>query len=105
MWQNKIFGYRLSKSDNDEWDICWVDAGLSHERLMKMKAYQRINHFPGMNGIARKNLLARNLMKMQSKFPKEYDFFPKTWVLPAEALDFKSQFSIGKMKKKNPTFI
>ena len=21
MWQNKVFGYRLSKSDNDDWDI------------------------------------------------------------------------------------
>ena len=58
-----------------------------------------------MFGIARKNLLARNLMKMQAKFPTEYDFFPETWVLPAEALDFKSQFPIGKRKKKGPTFI
>jgi len=46
-------------------------------------------------------------MKMQAKFPKEYDFFPKTWVLPAEMLDFKSQFGTGKkMKNHNkPTFI
>lgn len=101
----KVFGYKLCTNDNDDWDICWVDCGISHERLMKMKSYQRINHFPGMYGLARKNLLARNLMKMYAKFPEEYDFFPKTWVLPAETLDFKSQFAIGKNKKKNPTFI
>ena len=72
-----------------------------------MKSYQRINHFPGMYAIARKNLLARNLMKMQAKFPEEYNFFPKTWVLPTEMLDFKSQFPSGKTKRKytNPTFI
>ncbi|CAI2370392.1 unnamed protein product [Moneuplotes crassus] len=103
----KIFGYRLSKSDSDEWDICWLDAGISHERLFKMKAFQRINHFPGMYAIARKNLLARNLMKMQDKFPNEYDFFPKTWSLPAEMCDFKLQFQNANNKRKanNPTFI
>lgn len=74
---------------------------------MKMKPYQRINHFPGMYAIARKNLLARNLMKMQAKFPQEYNFFPKTWTLPAEMLDFKSQFPVGKNKRasNNQTFI
>ncbi|CAI2383004.1 unnamed protein product [Moneuplotes crassus] len=103
----KIFGYRLSRSDNNTWDICWIDAGISHERLLKMKPFQRINHFPGMYAIARKNLLARNLMKMQTKFPNEYDFFPKTWSLPAEMCDFKLQFSTGNNKKKvnNPIFI
>lgn len=101
----KVFDYRLCRNDNEDWDICWIDSGISHEKLMKMKPYQRINHFPGMFGIARKNLLARNLMKMQSKFPKDYNFFPETWVLPAETLDFKSQFPIGKKSKKGPTFI
>jgi tubulin polyglutamylase TTLL6/13 len=103
----KKFGYRLNKNENSDSDICWIDAGISYEKLMKMKQYQRINHFPGMYAIARKNLLARNLMKMQSKFPLEYDFFPKTWTLPAEMLDFKSQFPVGKSKRpiNKPTFI
>ena len=56
-----------------------------------------------MYSLARKNLLARNLMKMHAKFPQEYDFFPKTWVLPAEMCDFKAQFNNG--KNKNQTFI
>lgn len=42
---------------------------------------------------------------MQNKFPIEYNFFPDTWVLPAEALDFKSQFPVGKAKKKTDAFI
>ena len=34
--------------------------------------------------IARKTFLAKNLKKMRKLFNKEYDFFPKTWVIPNE---------------------
>jgi tubulin polyglutamylase TTLL6/13 len=47
-----------------------------------MQTYQRVNHFAGMQVIARKNLLAKNLQAMQRKSPEEYDFFPPTWILP-----------------------
>lgn len=46
--------------------------------------FQKINHFPGMSEICRKDLLARNLNRMNKMFPKEYNIFPKTWCLPAE---------------------
>ena len=66
-----------------------------------MQPYQKINHFPSMHSIARKNHLGRNLMRMRKEFPDSYSFFPPTWLLPAEYGDFKNQFS--KIKKK--TFI
>ena len=62
----------------------------------------RLNHFPGMHSICRKTGLARNLSRMQAVFPKEYYFFPKTWVLPCDFSDFKSQFDKRKGAK---TFI
>lgn len=43
-----------------------------------------VNFFPGIGEISRKDLLARNLARMQKHFPDDYDFFPKTWWLPAE---------------------
>jgi len=59
--------------------------------------------------VCRKNFLARNLMKMLRFFPEEYDFFPQTWLLPSEALEFRNQFQItnGKQVKKvkNKTYI
>jgi len=95
-----LFNYRLSKaaceqtdllSDQNEadWDIFWTDCGVQPEKLYKMKPYQRINHFPGMFMLSRKNNLARNLMKMQKEFPKDYNFFPKTYLLPAEYGELK----------------
>ncbi|XP_040349560.1 tubulin polyglutamylase TTLL13 isoform X3 [Herpailurus yagouaroundi] len=53
-----------------------------------MKA--KINHFPGMTEICRKDLLARNLNRMQKLYPTEYNIFPRTWCLPADYGDFQS---------------
>lgn len=66
-----------------------------------MKRYQKINHFPGMLEICRKDLLARNLNRMLRLFPKDYNFFPKTWCLPA---DLGEVLSYSRLRK-NKTFI
>ena len=49
---------------NDEWDLLWTDGTVQVDKLYRMKPYQRINHFPGMYALARKNHLARNLQRM-----------------------------------------
>jgi tubulin polyglutamylase TTLL6/13 len=56
--------------------------------------------------LARKNYLGKALMKMKKIFNKAYNFFPKTWMLPSDLSDFRSQFQqIGKEKKKIKTYI
>ena len=55
-----------------------------------------------MYQLSRKNNLSKNLMRMYKIFPNEYNFFPKTWVLPQEMNDFRQQFN---KKKNNKTFI
>lgn len=32
-------------------------------------------------------------MRMSKQFPDEYNFFPKTWVLPNESNDFRNYFT------------
>jgi tubulin polyglutamylase TTLL6/13 len=54
-----------------------------------MKLFQKINHFPGMFNLSRKNYLARHLVRMTRNFPQQYAFYPKTWVLPAEHNDLR----------------
>jgi len=86
--------WRLStKTSEDNWDLCWIDTGMTPERLLRMKPYQKINHFPGMYTLARKNTLAVNLSLMRKAFPQHYSFFPPSWVLPAEARLLRAQFN------------
>ena len=98
----QTFNWSLSYYRNDpDCDIYWTDGSIPPSKLAQMQAYQKVNHFPGMYMLARKNHLARNLGKMKKVLPEEYDFFPNTWVLPKELAELKA------FAQKNPkvTFI
>ena len=99
----------ISKSDpwapGVDWDIQWSDVAPALDRFPKIKAYQRINHFPGMFNIARKNYLARNLKKMKKQFPNDYKFFPKTWLLPYEMAELKAVQASYQKKGSKINFI
>ena len=60
---------RLVTTDDDRCNIYWIDASVITERLGRLEPWQRINHFPGMSNIARKNRLAQNLGTMRRRFP------------------------------------
>jgi tubulin polyglutamylase TTLL6/13 len=81
--------YKLCEDQNLDWDLYWADTGLQPQIVQKMQSYQRINHYPGMASLAHKHNLSRNLKRMQKVFNKEYEFFPKTWILPSDQSDFK----------------
>uniref|UniRef100_A0A7S3G977 Tubulin--tyrosine ligase-like protein 9 n=1 Tax=Palpitomonas bilix TaxID=652834 RepID=A0A7S3G977_9EUKA len=84
----EVKGYKATE-DEEKWDLYWIDTSVSAERVMRMKTYQKINHFPGMFEISRKVNLARNLRRLQEHFPQEYSFFPQTFLLPYEFNAFK----------------
>ncbi len=69
-----------------------------------MHLFQKINHYPGIHILARKNLLGLNLMSLRAKLPEEYDFFPLTWMLPMQYAEFRNYFE-NKPQGKTRTFI
>uniref|UniRef100_A0A8C0DR73 Tubulin tyrosine ligase like 6 n=1 Tax=Balaenoptera musculus TaxID=9771 RepID=A0A8C0DR73_BALMU len=87
--------------ENDDWTLYWTDYSVSLERVMEIKSYQKINHFPGMTEICRKDLLARNMSRMLKIFPKDFHFFPRTWCLPADWGDLQNY----SRSRKNKTYI
>ena len=91
----KMLNYKLTSEPEVEWDVFWTDNAVQPETLARMQPFQKINHFPGMYSLARKNHLGRHLMRMKKAFPKNYKFFPQTYLLPAEYSEFKNQFSSG----------
>ncbi|XP_071484715.1 uncharacterized protein [Diadema antillarum] len=94
------FGMKEVGEDED-WTLYWTDWTVALERVMEMKKYQKVNHFPGMTEICRKDLLARNMTRLLKLFPKDYAIFPRTWVLPADYGDYQAFCRT----KKNKTYI
>ena len=71
---------------------------------MALGRLQKLNHFPGMLDLVRKAGTARNLNKMLKACPgKEYKFFPRTFMLPADYTELKKEF--GGARRCNKTFI
>jgi tubulin polyglutamylase TTLL6/13 len=50
----------------------WADVAPGLNYWKELKPFQKINHFPGMYQIAKKNHLARNLNKMQKMFNPDF---------------------------------
>jgi tubulin polyglutamylase TTLL6/13 len=85
-------------------DVLWNDGTCHQDVLGRLKPFQKLNHFPGLFTIARKNFLAANLKKMRKQFPDHYDFFPKTYCLPYEKNLVFKEFE-DKQKKGGRIFI
>lgn len=85
----------------NDWDLYWCDGGITMRFFQQMRLHQVVNHFPGMNMITRKDTLAQSLKKLQKQEGNEdeYDFFPRTWILPNEAYDL-NEFAQEMRQKK-----
>lgn len=85
-------------------DIYW--HGVSFHDNENIVSGQ-VNKFPGMIEMLRKINLSRAVRTMQELFPEEYDFYPRSWILPEEYQQFTTQIRMVKENDAtvNPTFI
>ncbi|XP_075244954.1 tubulin polyglutamylase TTLL7-like [Convolutriloba macropyga] len=101
-------GFACVRDERDDPNclLYWSDLAVPNERISEMKPYQKINHFPGMGEVCRKDALARNMMKIQKFFPNDYDFVPKTWNMPLDGNSFLNYVKeSGKKRRRIKTFI
>jgi tubulin polyglutamylase TTLL6/13 len=85
--------------------VLWTDDMIEPDTLIKMHFFQKISHFPGIYVIARKNLLGLSLTEMKKKFPEDYNFFPKTWLLPTDFSDFRQEVENCEANNQNKCYI
>ncbi|XP_016358297.1 tubulin polyglutamylase TTLL11 [Sinocyclocheilus anshuiensis] len=74
-------------------DIYWHGVSFhDNENIMS----GQVNKFPGMIEMLRKINLSRAVRTMQELFPEEYNFYPRSWILPEEYQLFSSQIRLLK---------
>eukprot|EP00747_Dinoflagellata_sp_TGD_P030040 gnl/TRDRNA2_/TRDRNA2_134354_c0_seq1.p1 gnl/TRDRNA2_/TRDRNA2_134354_c0~~gnl/TRDRNA2_/TRDRNA2_134354_c0_seq1.p1 ORF type:complete len:632 (-),score=119.51 gnl/TRDRNA2_/TRDRNA2_134354_c0_seq1:28-1923(-) len=80
----------------NQWDVAWSDTPVALFKEIStatVRAHQRLNHFPLMQLLCRKDLLAitmRELMKAlkASGIKGSFHFMPQTWVFPSDTQSF-----------------
>ncbi|XP_060066015.1 tubulin polyglutamylase TTLL11-like [Ylistrum balloti] len=103
----KELGFRefpFGRRENLTCDIHWHACNFDENPEVYNGA---VNKFPGMGDICSKMSLFRSLDTMKELFPAEYDFYPRTWYLPAQYLEFSAELRKlhEKRVKPKPTFI
>ncbi|XP_027754169.1 tubulin polyglutamylase TTLL7 isoform X2 [Empidonax traillii] len=101
----KEMGFKKAPDEDETANLIWSDCAVQQEKIAELQNYQRINHFPGMGEICRKDFLARNMTKMIKSQPQEYSFIPRTWIFPAEYTQFQNYVKELKKKRRQKTFI
>ncbi|XP_061548412.1 tubulin polyglutamylase TTLL4 isoform X2 [Phycodurus eques] len=87
-----------TKKSND-WLGCWGHH-MKSSCFRTLQEHQKLNHFPGTFQIGRKDRLWKNLSKMACRFGKhEFNFFPRTFVLPQDILQLRKAWKDGSRQK------
>ncbi|XP_030642688.1 tubulin monoglutamylase TTLL4 [Chanos chanos] len=91
--------FKATKKSYD-WLGCWGHH-MKSPGFKAIREYQKLNHFPGSFQIGRKDRLWRNLSKMQARFGKrEFNFFPRTFVLPQDIKLLRKAWEDGGNRQK-----
>eukprot|EP00730_Choanoeca_flexa_P013610 TRINITY_DN5516_c0_g1_i1.p1 TRINITY_DN5516_c0_g1~~TRINITY_DN5516_c0_g1_i1.p1 ORF type:complete len:819 (+),score=157.39 TRINITY_DN5516_c0_g1_i1:60-2516(+) len=88
-------------------NLLWFDTCPPPAIFNSIKPYQRVNHFPNTGQMTRKDSLARNLNLVSKSCPESinFNFFPRSWILPAEAQALTAYAAKAKAKGKKKTYI
>ncbi|NXB22848.1 TTL11 polyglutamylase, partial [Rhagologus leucostigma] len=79
-------------------DIYWHGVSFHDNNIFS----GQVNKFPGMMETVRKITLSRAMRTMQDLFPLEYNFYPRSWILPEELSLFVDE--VRTMKDSNPSW-
>ncbi|NXY46273.1 TTL11 polyglutamylase, partial [Ceuthmochares aereus] len=84
-------------------DIYWHGVSFHDNDIFS----GQVNKFPGMTEMVRKITLSRAVRTMQDLFPLEYNFYPRSWILPEEFSLFVDEVRMMKDGDPGwkPTFI
>lgn len=75
-------GFRHTEKD---WLIMWSASSLKSSVYPGLTKYQKVNHFPKASELTRKNVLSKNIQKMQALHgDHNFDILPKTFILPQD---------------------
>ena len=81
-----------SRAKDPSVDVYWHDIlrfPVTRFHIARLGEGQRMNRFLSMQSMARKNVLAKRIARLEALFPDDYNYVPKTWRFPWDVPAFK----------------
>lgn len=78
--------------------LIWHDSIKPADYFSHLMPWQVVNRIPALNILCRKAPMARLLERAQIKHPEIYNFFPRSFILPAQNEEFLKELSQTKKK-------
>lgn len=87
----------FTPTDSHDWNCLWVNSSAKEYVNRNLNDFQKVNHFPHSFELTRKDKLAYNISKMQTRYG-DYDFLimPESYVLPDQYEMFQEQYLLYK---------
>ena len=87
-------GFKEAAGNASAWTVMWHGGPLKPALYQSLSKYQKVNHFPRSHEITRKDLMYKNLAKMQAIHgARTFDFIPKTFIMPQDSGQLEYEMS------------
>ena len=86
----KNAGLIMLEKPNSYFNLQWTGYITSND-IKNLNKYQKTNHFPGSSQLGRKDLLWRNIYRLQIKHPSELTISPMSYLLSEDFEAFESE--------------
>lgn len=74
----------LKEEKEPKSDVIFVGLSDIPKISTKLKPFQKMSHFHGIHYLSNKYYLGKILNSMQKYLPEDYNFHPKTYLLPKD---------------------
>lgn len=82
-------GFQESFNHLGRFNLLWTGSHLKPCQLRMLTEFHKVNHFPRSYELTRKDRLAKNVKRFQQiRGLRQFDFLPRTYILPEEFCDF-----------------
>ncbi|CAG9570162.1 tubulin-tyrsoine ligase-like protein [Leishmania major strain Friedlin] len=102
-------GFEMETTEDElneyKFNLCWSDTVLSLMRLVRLRNWQRTNHFPSMYLLCRKGHLSTTLGKMRRKLPSHFAYYPRTWSMRSERMQLTQYMAAVRQRRILKYFI
>ena len=87
----KAAGFNMLESNNTHlFNMQWTGY-LGSNDIKHLNKYQKTNHFPGSSQLGRKDLLWRNIYRLQIKHAPDFTISPMSYLLSEDYESFESE--------------